>query len=231
MARPGDRPVARQEPGTAPHPVGGSRSPTFSAGKSSRQRHFAAATSEFRPVEPGGSRGSKRYRLRPLAAAAALLAVASLGLTESAGVTHLGATLIRVLTPEGVLSIAVDDPNVKVSIEGERGMVITGAGPREVRLGPGSYRLSATRDGKTIKDELVTISAGANRSSPSTASPRKRPVPSKVALCSDTSGMSTRSPSAGWPPRCLLRHRRNDSALGPRNREAHQPVPPRGGGL
>ena len=64
------------------------------------------------------------------------------------------------LTPDGVLSIAVDDPNVKVSVEGEGGIVITGPGPQEVRLRPGSYRLSAKRDGKTLKDELVTITRG-----------------------------------------------------------------------
>ncbi len=105
----------------------------------------------------------RRRRRLALAAAAASLAAASLGLAESSGVTHLSATLIRVFTPQGVLSIAVDDPDIKVSIEGEEGIVITGPGSQEVRLRPGSYRLSATRDGKTLKDELITITRGGKR--------------------------------------------------------------------
>jgi len=117
-------------------------------------------TSEFRPLKLDQLAAGKRYRLRPLAMAAALLAVAGLGLTESSGVTQLGATLIRVLTPDGTLSIGVDDPNVKVSIEGDAGIVITGAGPQEVRLRPGNYRLNATRDGKLLKDDLITITRG-----------------------------------------------------------------------
>jgi WD40 repeat protein len=113
-----------------------------------------------RPASPGGRRRSLR---RPMVAAAVLLAAASLGLSESFGVTHLGATLIRVFTPDGVLAIAVDDPDIKVSIEGEEGIVITGPGLREVRLKPGSYRLSATREGKTVREEVVTITRGGKR--------------------------------------------------------------------
>ena len=107
-----------------------------------------------------------------------MLAAASLGLTESSGVTHLGATLVRIFTPDGVLSIAVDDPNVKVSVEGEGGIVITGAGPQEVRLQPGSYHLSATHDGKTIKEELVTITRGGRR----VVTIDREPSPSSLAV-------------------------------------------------
>jgi len=120
----------------------------------------AVETSEFRRVKPADSRTAKRYRFRPLAAAVVLLAAASLGLTESSGVTHFGATLIRVLTPDGVLAIAVDDPNVKVSVEGEGGVIITGIGPQEVRLRPGSYRWIATKEGKLLRTEVITISRG-----------------------------------------------------------------------
>jgi WD40 repeat protein len=109
-----------------------------------------------RPAQP--RRG--RRRVVGSLAAVVLLASAGLALSESSGVTHLGATLIRVFTPEGVLSIAVDDPDIKVSIEGQGGIVINGAGLREVRLRPGSYRVSATRAGKTVREELVTITRG-----------------------------------------------------------------------
>jgi hypothetical protein len=111
-------------------------------------------------ARPASSSGRGRRLRHPMVAASVLLAAAGLGLSESSGVTHLGATLIRIFTPDGVLSLAVDDPDVKVSIEGEGGIVINGGGLREVRLRPGSYRLSATRDGKTLRDELVTITHG-----------------------------------------------------------------------
>jgi eukaryotic-like serine/threonine-protein kinase len=94
------------------------------------------------------------------AAAAVLLALGGLGLTEATGVTDLASTVIRVFTPDGTLVVEVDDPQVKVTIEGDGGMVITGAGPQEVRLKAGSYRVLAAKDGKAIKEELVSISRG-----------------------------------------------------------------------
>ena len=63
------------------------------------------------------------------------------GFTEATGVTNLRATVIRIFTPEGTLVVEVDDPAVKVTIEGDGGLVITGAGLQEVRLQPGSYKV------------------------------------------------------------------------------------------
>jgi tRNA A-37 threonylcarbamoyl transferase component Bud32/mono/diheme cytochrome c family protein len=113
------------------------------------------------PRGPHGLRSPVgRHRHWWLAAAAVLFLFGGLGLTEATGVTNLAATVIRVLTPDGTLVVEVDDPQVKVTIEGDRGMVITGAGPQEVRLRAGSYRVLAAKDGKTIKEELVSISRG-----------------------------------------------------------------------
>ena len=96
-----------------------------------------------------------------IACGALLVLAASLGLAEATGTTHLVATVIRIFTPEGTLVIETDDPGVKVSIEGDGGIVITGAGPQEVRLRPGSYRVLATKDGKPVRqEELVTITRG-----------------------------------------------------------------------
>src|SRR5207302_8916255 len=89
-----------------------------------------------------------------------LCAVAGLGLTEAAGVTNLRATVIRIFTPDGTLVVETDDPGVKVTIEGDGGLVITGAGPQEVRLKAGSYRVLAAKDVKALKEELVSISRG-----------------------------------------------------------------------
>lgn len=99
----------------------------------------------------------RRWRL---AVVAVLLVVGGLGLTEATGVTSLAATVIRVFLPDGTVVVEVDDPQVKVTVEGDGGLVITGAGPQEVRLKAGSYRVLAAKDGKALKEELVSISRG-----------------------------------------------------------------------
>jgi hypothetical protein len=105
-----------------------------------------------------------RPRRRRLAVAAAVLvaSLAVLGTTEATGVTNVRATVIRVFTPEGTLVVETDDPAVKVVVEGDGDLVITGAGPQEVRLKAGSYRLKAMKDGKPVKldRDLVAISRG-----------------------------------------------------------------------
>jgi hypothetical protein len=99
------------------------------------------------------------HRWRAVAATLTLL-LASLGLTEATGVTRIAATVLRIRTPDGTLVVEVEDPNVKVTIEGDGGLVITGAGPREIRLRPGIYRVRAAKDGKPIQTEVVAISRG-----------------------------------------------------------------------
>ncbi len=95
-------------------------------------------------------------------AALLLCCVGGLGFAEGTGVTNLRATVIRIFTPEGTLIIQVDDPAVKVTIEGDGGIVITGAGLQEVRLKPGSYKLHAVKDDKPVRldQELITITRG-----------------------------------------------------------------------
>jgi hypothetical protein len=109
-----------------------------------------------------------RAGTRRFAAAAMVLLVCLFGgltLTEATGVTNFRATVIRIFTPDGVLVVETDDPAVKVTIEGDGGLVITGAGPQEVRLKPGSYRLQAAKDGKAVRldHDLVTIDRGGKR--------------------------------------------------------------------
>jgi serine/threonine protein kinase len=103
------------------------------------------------------------YGSRPLlwsAATVLLFAVLLLGLSEAGGVTKLTTSVIRVLTPHGTLIIEVDDPGVAVTVEGDGGLVIKGAGPREVRLPIGEYKVRATKDGQPVKEEVVSISRG-----------------------------------------------------------------------
>jgi serine/threonine protein kinase/WD40 repeat protein len=100
--------------------------------------------------------------LRALAAAI-VLAVAGLAVTEASGITGLTAGVIRLIRPEGTVVVEVDDPGVNVTIEGDGGLVITGAGPAEVRLRPGAYHVSASKDGQALTNESFTLSRGERR--------------------------------------------------------------------
>ena len=79
-----------------------------------------------------------------------------LGFTEATGVTDVRGTVIRLFSPEGTLVVEVDDPGVSVKIDGSD-IVITGAGAREIRLKPGRYTVEASKDGKVVSRELVTV--------------------------------------------------------------------------
>jgi hypothetical protein len=90
------------------------------------------------------------------AAAALVLLVAGLGLGEAIGVTAVRGTVIRLFSPEGTLVVEVDDPDVSVTVDGGD-VVITGAGAKEIRLKPGQYHIEASKDGKVVRQELVTV--------------------------------------------------------------------------
>ena len=105
---------------------------------------------------------SRARRRVPLVAALFLLSVAGLGASEAAGLTQVTdfvATILRIKTPDGTLVIKVDDPNVKVQIDGDT-VVIGAAGSQEIRLRAGSHRVQAIKDGKAVRDQLVTITRG-----------------------------------------------------------------------
>ncbi len=123
-----------------------------------------------------------RIRLRPWAIAVAALVfvlLVGISLTEATGVTRFAPTLIRIVTGEGTLLVEVNDPAVKITVEGDGGLVITGAGLHEVNLKPGKYQLRADKDGQRVplSQELVTITRGKQEvvrvrlESPATARP------------------------------------------------------------
>lgn len=116
------------------------------------------------PSPLGGEASEVRGPRRPwvLAAAALLLLLMSVGFTEATGVTHLTTTLIRIATGEGTLVVEVSDPQVQVTIEGDGGLTISGAGAQEVRVRPGSYKVQALKDGEPVPldRELVSITRG-----------------------------------------------------------------------
>jgi tRNA A-37 threonylcarbamoyl transferase component Bud32/Leucine-rich repeat (LRR) protein len=90
------------------------------------------------------------------AVAALLLLCAGLGMGEATGVTNVRGVVIRLLWPEGTLVVEVDDPGVSVTVDGTD-VVITGAGVKEVRLKPGQYKVEASKNGKLVRRELVTV--------------------------------------------------------------------------
>jgi Leucine-rich repeat (LRR) protein len=85
-----------------------------------------------------------------------VLLCVGLGLGEATGVTDVRGTVIRLFSPEGTLVVEVEDPGVSVAVDGAD-VVITGAGAREIRLKPGQYKVEASKDGKVVRRELVTV--------------------------------------------------------------------------
>jgi serine/threonine protein kinase len=114
-------------------------------------------------LDPRAIMPLRRARRRlPLVASLFLLSVAGLGASEAAGLTQVAdfvATILRIKTPDGTMVIKVDEPNVKVQIDGDT-VVIGGAGPQEIRLPVGRHRVQAIKDGKAVRDQLVTIARG-----------------------------------------------------------------------
>ena len=106
---------------------------------------------------PPGGRWPRRALM--LAATVLLGLCISVAVTEATGVTHLAAAIVRIATGAGTLVVEVDDPQVSITIDGED-LVITGAGPQEVRLKPGQYQVQAAKGGQVVKQELVTIERG-----------------------------------------------------------------------
>ena len=64
--------------------------------------------------------------------------------------------MIRLTTGSGTLVIETDDHGVKIAIDGEE-VTITGGGVESLTLRPGHYTVTALKNGRTVKQELVSI--------------------------------------------------------------------------
>src|SRR5262245_21524144 len=119
-----------------------------------------AALAAANPQATRRSPGKHRWGL---AAAVILLLLLAGVLTEATGFTQIAVAVIRIAVGEGTLIVEANDPGVKVTVEGDGGLSITGAGPQEIRLRPGSYHLRANKDGQPLQPdrELVSIARGA----------------------------------------------------------------------
>ncbi|MCC9605568.1 protein kinase [Blastopirellula sp. JC732] len=105
-----------------------------------------------------GRRDRRTSNRWPLAAAVAifLVAVIGVGWSEASGTTSLSQTVVRLFTKTGTLVVEIDDPGVAVRIDG-KDLVISTPGVQEIRLRPGKYQLQATKDGRPVGQELITI--------------------------------------------------------------------------
>jgi formylglycine-generating enzyme required for sulfatase activity/tRNA A-37 threonylcarbamoyl transferase component Bud32 len=123
--------------------------------------HVRSKVSALPPRAPSASappRAAPGKRRWAIAVAVVLvLGLAGLGFTEATGVTGVGGTVLRLFSPEGTLAVEADDPNIGVTIDGGD-LVITGAGLKEIRLKPGEHTIQASKDGKRLSQELITIS-------------------------------------------------------------------------
>lgn len=91
-----------------------------------------------------------------------LVLLGGLAMTEATGVTQIVPTVIRIVRGDGTLIVEVDDPSVSVTIDGED-VVITGAGVNEIRVKPGEHKVVATKNGKPVQQEVITIERGGQR--------------------------------------------------------------------
>src|SRR5262249_25374539 len=86
------------------------------------------------------------------------LAIAAIGLLALVGLGAAGsdfvATILRIKTAGGTLTIKVNDPDIKVKVDGED-VVLTGAGPQEVRLTPGVHTIQSSKGDKVRTDEVT----------------------------------------------------------------------------
>jgi serine/threonine protein kinase/WD40 repeat protein len=113
------------------------------------------------PTSTGVRRPLRRWSL---VAAGLFILLGGLAVSATAGNNGLGTileTILRIRTTYGYLVVEVKDPDIKVKIDDDgKEITFTGAGMHEVRLRPGQYRMDASKDGKPLQSEVVTISRG-----------------------------------------------------------------------
>lgn len=113
--------------------------------------YLSGTPSEPEPPAPVSTDAEPNQHKRAMGRATALWLLFAAGLVV---------VVLTFRTSKGTLIVEVDDPDIKVALNGEGDeLLITGAGPQEVRVKPGTYHVSATKDGKPVKvsPEIVTI--------------------------------------------------------------------------
>jgi hypothetical protein len=147
---------------------------------------------------PGGKTPSRTTRRPPWQVVLGVLLILAMGLgmIEATGVTDLAATVIRLATGEGTLVVKVDDPGLRITIDGE-GIRIRGTGIEELKLRPGLHRIAASKNGRPIplEQELITITRGGKQVVTVSREPGSRP-----AASSNDTAKETATEPAHLPP-------------------------------
>lgn len=109
---------------------------------------------------PGKPRAktSTRSLTKPILVAAAMIVVL-FGISEVSGLTHVSNMLmdvVRVKTPDGTLIIKVEDPEIEVTIDGER-ISISDGDSNIFHFKPGDYKVEAKKDGKVVLEKIVSV--------------------------------------------------------------------------
>lgn len=120
----------------------------------SQESHAPASPAVVRP--PREARNRKPRWMPRDAAAAVMLVLLGLGMSDATGLTNLAGTVIQLVRGDGLLIVETDDPAVSVTID-HGDLVITGAGPKQVRLKPGLHQLLASKDGMVVHQDQVRI--------------------------------------------------------------------------
>ncbi|MEZ5944736.1 MAG: bifunctional serine/threonine-protein kinase/formylglycine-generating enzyme family protein [Planctomycetaceae bacterium] len=98
-----------------------------------------------------------RGRQRMMTWGVLLLLLIFIGM-ESTGATQMTAFVMRIAAGKGTLIINVDDPTVEVSVTDNK--VRLKWDGQQLRLSPGEYYIQATRDGKLVQQEVITVRRG-----------------------------------------------------------------------
>jgi tetratricopeptide (TPR) repeat protein len=129
---------------------------------------------------------SRKRRIRAVAIGAGLLlAISVIGLTEATGLTQMMPQVLRIFTPDGTLIVEVNDPNVKVVLDSNgKEIVVEGIGMHKVRVRPGEWKVSASRDGKPVpvSQEILNITRGDTQV---VRISREAPAPASAAAAAD----------------------------------------------
>jgi hypothetical protein len=174
-------------------------------------RHLAGLREPSKNVPPEWLRHRLALSKPAVAAIVLLMLGVGLGAAEAGGhaaISELVATVFRIRTAEGILVVMVDDPAVKVRVDGEE-LIVTGTGPQEFRYRPGRHQVSATKDGASVLEKVVTIRRGdreivsiaqefqtdpnkaGNDPKAALTAPASTPMPSLVPLNQTNTGSST----------------------------------------
>lgn len=170
------------------------------------------------PFVPRRPPAPPRKAARAWVVAAALLALAITGLgataqSEVAVMADFVATVLRLKTPDGTLVIQVDDPDVKVRIDGED-VILTGVGPRELRLSVGAHRVEMAKGGK-VEQDIITITRGGKQTIKATleADPGTSPTVAQGDASESRRGQAQRAKVFNTENQCMKCHR--ESPRGP----------------